>query len=354
MCPKGEGVSPQRCVWSSAVNVRDKYVYASQPLQSRLLVVDIQAQKVVQAVTTDPFPVKMLYDKSHDQVWVLTWGDMDRTHPTLQVIPQASVGEVHHAIRTPFQRVSDFFIPPTNLIITHVRFAFVFLKNEPALHKIDLETFHRVKTISLRNYSCVPVGMAYTHLSGFFFVRCQGERRLRAPPQLLVDSVTDAVVGPNLNITGQPFVSPDGRYVVTPDPRSSRLMVQTVSFRGELGLSRQLEQPVDVSDVAFQPSFAEPNQHAVVATSGSGTDLLFADLSSGRTEVLRGLKEPLAPRAWPWGGPNRVVVSSGPFGRYLVTPSAESLFVLNGKQRRPHCEVSDIKRGNTVVWVGEV
>lgn len=39
----------------------------------------------------------------------------------LQVIPQASVGEVHHTIRTTFQRVNDFFIPPTNLIITHVR-----------------------------------------------------------------------------------------------------------------------------------------------------------------------------------------------------------------------------------------
>lgn len=48
MCPKGEGVSPQHCVWSSAVNVRDKYIYVTQPLQSRLLVVDIQAQKVVQ------------------------------------------------------------------------------------------------------------------------------------------------------------------------------------------------------------------------------------------------------------------------------------------------------------------
>lgn len=54
MCPKGEGVSPQRCVWSSAVNVRDKYVYASQPLQSRLLVVDIQAQKVVQVGGASP------------------------------------------------------------------------------------------------------------------------------------------------------------------------------------------------------------------------------------------------------------------------------------------------------------
>ncbi|XP_038564865.1 follistatin-related protein 4 isoform X2 [Micropterus salmoides] len=354
MCPKGEGVSPQHCVWSSAVNIRDKYIYVTQPLLSRLLVVDIQAQKVVQAVATDPFPVKMLYDKSHDQVWVLTWGDMDRTHPTLQVIPQASVGEVHHAIRTTFQRVNDFFIPPTNLIITHVRFAFVFLKNEPAVHKIDLETFHRVKTISLKNYSCIPLSMAYTHLSGFYFVQCQSKSHLQAPPQLLIDSVTDAVIGPNLNITGQPFVSPDGRYIVTPDPQSSKLIVQTVSFQGELGLNQELDEPIVVSDLAFQPSFTESNQNVVVATSGSGTDLLFADLSSGRTEVLRSLKEPLAPQAWPWGGPNRVVVSSGLFGQYLVTPSAESLFVLNGKQRTPHCEVSDIKRGNTVVWVGEV
>uniref|UniRef100_A0A3Q1ICG5 Follistatin-like 4 n=1 Tax=Anabas testudineus TaxID=64144 RepID=A0A3Q1ICG5_ANATE len=354
MCPKGEGVSPQHCVWSSAVNIRDKYIYVTQPLQSRLLVVDIQAQKVVQAVATDPFPVKMLYDKSHDQVWVLTWGDMDRTHPTLQVIPQASVGEVHHAIRTTFQRVNDFFIPPTNLIITHVRFAFVFLKNEPAIHKIDLETFRRVKTISLKNYSCIPVNMAYTHLSGFHFIQCQSKSDLQAPPQLLIDSVTDTVIGPNLNVTGQPFVSPDGRYIVTPDPQSSTLIIQTVSFQGELGVNQEMDKPVDVSDLVFQPSFTESNQHVVVATSGSGTDLLFADLSSGRTEVLRSLKEPLAPHAWPWGGPNRVVVLSGLFGQYLVTPSAESLFVLNGKQRTPHCEVSDIKRGNTVVWVGEV
>lgn len=234
------------------------------------------------------------------------------------------------------------------------RFAFVFLKNEPAVHKIDLETFHRVKTISLKNYSCIPVNMAYTHLSGFYFVQCRSKSLLQAPPQLLIDSVTDAVIGPNLNITGQPFVSPDGRYIVTPNTHRSKLIVQTVSFQGELSLNQELDEPIAVSDLAFQPSFTESNQHLVVATSDSGTDLLFADLSSGRTEVLRSLKEPLAPQAWPWAGPNRVVVSGGLFGQYLVTPSVESLFVLNGKQKTPHCEVSDIKRGNTVVWVGEV
>lgn len=195
--------------------------------------------------------------------------------------------------------------------------------------------------------------MAYTHLSGFYFIQCQ-TKSLLAPQQLLIDSVTDAVIGPNLNVTGQAFVSPDGRYIVTPDPQSSKLIVQTVSFQGELSLNQEIDEPVAVSDLVFQPSFTESNQHVAVATSGSGTDLLFADLSSGHTEVLRSLKQPLAPQAWPWGGPNRVVVSSGLFGQYLVTPSAESLFVLNGKQRTPHCEVSDIKRGNTVVWVGEV
>ncbi|XP_056140273.1 follistatin-related protein 4 [Lampris incognitus] len=354
MCPRGEGSTLEHCTWSSAVNVRDKYIYVTQPLQSRLLVVDTQAQKVVQAVATDPFPVKLLYDKSHDQVWVLTWGDMERTHPTLQVIPQASVGEVHHTIRTTFQRVNDFFIPPTNLIITHVRFAFLFLKNEPAVHKIDLESFHRIKTISLKNYSCIPVSMAYTHLSGIYFIQCQRKSHLQAPPQLLIDSVTDTVIGPNLYITGQPYVSPDGRYIVTPDPLSSKLSIQMVSFQGELGLNQEVDSPVVVSDLVFQPSFTESNQHVVVATSSSGTDLLFLELSSGHTEVLHSLKEPLAPQVWPWGGPVRVVVSSGLFGQYIVTPSAESLFVLNGKQSAPHCEVSDIKRGNTVVWVGEV
>lgn len=234
------------------------------------------------------------------------------------------------------------------------RFAFLFLKNEPAVHKIDLETFHRVKTISLKNYSCIPLSMAYTHLSGFYFVQCQSKSHLQPPAQLLIDSVTDTVIGPNLNITGQPFVSPDGRYMVTPDQQSSKLIVQTISFQGELRLNQEMDNPVVVSDLVFQPSFTESNQYVVVATSGSGTDLLFADLSSGRTEVLRSLKEPVGPQAWPWGGPNRVIVSSGLFGQYLVTPSVESLFVLNGKQRTPHCEVSDIKRGNTVIWVGEV
>ncbi|KAJ8408762.1 hypothetical protein AAFF_G00245800 [Aldrovandia affinis] len=196
--------------------------------------------------------------------------------------------------------------------------------------------------------------MAYTHLSGYYFVQCLGKNLTSTPPQVIIDSVTDSVIGHNGDIAGKPHVSSDGRYMVTPNPRYRQVSVQAITLQGELQLSRQLYTTLHVSDLTFQPSFTESNQYAIVATSKTRTDLLISDLSTGKSEVLKNLKDPIPSKSWPWSEANRVVVSSGLFGQYLVTPSAESLFVLNGKQNSPHCEVSDIKRGNTVVWVGEV
>ncbi|XP_026051244.1 follistatin-related protein 4-like [Carassius auratus] len=354
LCPSSTGVSSQECVWASAVSVRDKYVYVSQPLQNRLLLIDTQAQRVMQAVETDAMPVKLFYDKSHDQLWLLSWRDLQKSRSTLQVITSASAVEQRQIIHTPFEGVEDFYIPPTNLVITHVRFGFVYLKSEPAVHKIDLETLHLVKTISLKNYSCIPASMAYTHLSGYYFIECQVEDRSGPSSQLLIDSVSDEVIGPNHNINGQPFVSPDGRFVVSVDKQHGKLQVQTISFSGELRTSHEADVSIPLADLVFQPSFTEANKYMIVASSAQGSKLVFSDLASGRTKALEDVKDPIPASSWPWGDSNRVVVSSGVFGRYLVTSAAESLFVLDGKQSSPHCEVSDVKRGNTVVWVGEV
>lgn len=48
ICPQEEGAATQPCEWASAVNVRHRYIYAAQPALSRVLVVDVQAQKVLQ------------------------------------------------------------------------------------------------------------------------------------------------------------------------------------------------------------------------------------------------------------------------------------------------------------------
>lgn len=51
VCPRVEGEGTQSCLWASAVNVRDKYIYVTQPKQNRVLIIDIQSQKAVQVLT---------------------------------------------------------------------------------------------------------------------------------------------------------------------------------------------------------------------------------------------------------------------------------------------------------------
>ncbi|GAB0195847.1 follistatin-related protein 4 [Grus japonensis] len=304
ICPRVEGEGTQSCLWASAVNVRDKYIYVTQPKQNRVMIIDIQTQKA------------------------------------MQVIPEASAGEDQHVIRTPFEGVDDFFIPPTNLIINHVRFGFIFNKSKSAVHKIDLETVTHIKTINFKNYSCLPQTMAYTHLGGYFFVQCRRNRSVAASPQLIIDSVTDAVIGPNSDVSGTPYISPDGRYLVSADEDSGRIKVQALSVRGEIKLIYDLQTNIHVSDLTFQPSFTEGNQYYIYATSHLQTDVLFVELSTGKMNVLKNLKDPITSKDWPWSNYNRIMKDSGLFGQYLITPAKDSLFVINGRQNTLRCEVS--------------
>ncbi|XP_060134663.1 follistatin-related protein 5 isoform X3 [Zootoca vivipara] len=358
VCPKAEGEEVQQCVWASAVNVKDKFIYVTQPTLDRVLIVDVQSQKVVQAVSTDPIPVKLHYDKSHDQVWVLSWGSLDKNSPTLQVITQASGSISHHTIHTQpvgkqFDRVDDFFIPSTTLLITHIRFGFILHKDEPVLQKIDLETMSYIKTISLKDYNCVPKSLAYTHLGGYYFISCKPDTTGAVPPQLIVDGVTDSVIGYNGEVTGTPYISPDGHYLVSIDDVKGLMRVQTITVRGEIQDAFDIHTNLHISDVAFQASFTEAHQYNVFGSSSTQTDVLFVELSSGKVKMVKSLKEPLKPDEWPWNRKNRLIEGSGLFGQYLMTPSKESLFILDGRLNKLNCEITEVERGNTVIWVGE-
>ncbi|XP_027722723.1 follistatin-related protein 5 isoform X3 [Vombatus ursinus] len=358
VCPQAEGDTVQRCVWASAVNVKDKFIYVTQPTLDRVLIVDVQSQKVVQAVITDPVPVKLHYDKSHDQVWVLSWGSLKKTSPTLQVITQASGSVSHHTIHTQpvgkqFDRVDDFFIPSTTLIITHMRFGFILHKDEAVLQKIDLETLSYIKTISLKDYNCIPQSLAYTHLGGYYFISCSPDSTGAIPPQLMVDSVTDSVIGYNGDVMGTPYVSPDGHYLVSIDDVKGLMRVQYITIRGEIQDAFDIHTNLHISDVAFQPSFTEAHQYNVYGSSGMQTDVLFVELASGKVKMIKSLKEPLKAEEWPWNRKNRLIKDSGLFGQYLMTPSKESLFILDGRLNKLNCEITEVEKGNTVIWVGD-
>eukprot|EP00064_Thunnus_orientalis_P001294 superscaffoldBa00000087_g1296 len=358
VCPSAAGETVQRCVWSSAVNIKDKFIYVTQPTLNRVLIVDIQSQKAVQTVSTDPYPVKLHYDKSHDQVWLLSWGDMEKNFPTLQVINQASGRVSHHTVHTQpvgrrFDRVDDFFIPASSLIINHIRFGLILHRNEPVLHKIDLETLSYVKNISLREYNCIPKSVAYTHLGGYYFVNCRPDSTGASQPQIILDSVTDSVIGQNRDVTGTPYVSPDGHYLVTVDDGDGLMRIQMISEHGEIQEPFDIHTNLHLSDLAFQRSFTEVHQYNVFGSSGRQTDVLFVELSTGKVKMIKSLKEATKSFEWPWSSRNRVMVGSGLFGQYLMTPSRESLFILDGRLNKLNCEITDVLKGNVLVWVGD-
>lgn len=196
--------------------------------------------------------------------------------------------------------------------------------------------------------------MAHTHLGGHFLVQCRQDGASPAAPQLLIDSVTDSVVGPNGDVIGTPRVSPDGRFIVSAAATSPQLYVQEVTLRGEIRTLFALKVSQGVADVAFQLSFAQSNQYYVYATLETEPALLSLELPSGKAGLLKNFREPPTGPARPWGGPRRVVRDSGLFGQYLLTTAQESLFLINGRQNALRCEVSGIKGATTVVWVDEV
>ncbi|KAM9832922.1 follistatin-related protein 5 isoform 1-T2 [Syngnathus typhle] len=358
VCPASEDDEVQKCVWSAAVNVKDKFIYAAQPTLDRLLIVDVQSQKAVQTVSTDPYPVKLHYDKSRDQVWILSWGDRQKSFPTLQVIGEASMKVSHHTVHMQpvggrFDRVDGFFIPSTSLMVDSLRFGLIFHRNEPVLHKIDLDTMAYVRNISLRDFNCIPKSAAYTHLGGYYFIDCRPDSTGATQPQVILDSVTDGVVGQNRDVTGTPHTSPDGRYLVTVDDGHGLMRLQTVSERGEVGEPFDIHTNLHLSDLAFQRSFTEAHQYNVFGSSGRQTDVLFVELHSGKVKMIKSLKEAIKPYEWPWSASNRAVVGGGTFGQYLMTPSRESLFILDGRLNKLNCEITDVVKGNVLVWVGE-
>lgn len=233
------------------------------------------------------------------------------------------------------------------------RFGMILHKKEPALHKIDLETTSYVKNISLHEYNCIPLSLAYTHLGGYYFISCHPDSTGAMRPQLIVDSVTDNVIGLNGNVRGTPYVSPDGHYLVSVDDQNGMMHLQSISVRGEIGQPFDIHTNLHLSDLAFMPSFTEIHQYNVFGSSGQQTDALYVELSTGNVKMIKSLKMPTPWSVWRWSLKNRVMISSGLFGQYLMTPSQNSLFILDGWLDKLNCEITDVPKGNTVVWVGE-
>ena len=83
----------------------------------------------------------------------------------------------------------------------------------PGLHQLDLSSKSYKGFVNVSNYGCTgTVSMAYSSVNKHIFVECYASRRSVA--LLEMDLATDKIVK-KWNATGDPYASPDGRYIVT-------------------------------------------------------------------------------------------------------------------------------------------
>ncbi|CAN0440075.1 unnamed protein product [Lampetra planeri] len=232
-----------KCLWGSAVVVANKFIYVAQPLQNRVVVVDVFAQKAVQVIPTVPSPGHLVYEAARDRVWVLSAARNRSAGQSLQVIHEASSGGSGHGRRsetlpgTACSSLRDLHIPSSPLLPA-ARFGLLACSRRPLIYKVDLLRLRLARRVSLAPWGCVPRAVAFSPRGGRYVVACAGRRagghRRRgggaAFAQLVLDAVTDAVLGRNGGAAGTPHVSPDGRHVVSvaserssqPSPRARR------------------------------------------------------------------------------------------------------------------------------------
>lgn len=71
----------------------------------------------------------------------------------------------------------------------------------------------------------------------------------------------------------------------------------------------------------------------------------------GKVEMITGVGHAMSPSLAQWSAPNRPIVASGVFGHFMVTPSSEALFVINGETRTVNCEIGGLAHPRALVWV---
>ncbi|XP_012144462.2 follistatin-like 5 isoform X2 [Megachile rotundata] len=350
------GVKNVPCSWGRAINVANRYVYASQPEKDRILVISEVQMVIVDVVPTDKNPVQLWYVPSLDQVWVLNWRNEENIGvKTVQVIEDASQKKKHRAIRpepidAQFDIIQNIYIPEPQDIDSMFKYGYVSHTNQRNMYKLDLKNMKYTRSADLSSYDCVPANVQFSVLYGFVIIECQEPITNRPTGQLLLDYLTDTVLVHKPNLLGRPTISPDSRHLVTLDKQDTgvTLVVQEISAEG-LKFAFDVKTTLNISDIALYPS-QTTHGYDIYASSIDKEDILFLDLSTGKVEMITGVGKATPPNLTKWGNPNRPIVQSGIFGKYMVSPSSDALFVLNGETRTINCEIGGLVHPGAVVW----
>ncbi|ESO87027.1 hypothetical protein LOTGIDRAFT_183454 [Lottia gigantea] len=344
-----------KCNWGTSVNVKDEFVYVSQPSQNRIVVIETTDKwNPVQVIDTDREPIGLYYIPHLDQVWVLCWnGKDDGSMKTVVVIRDASQDIQHHAVHTQpvgnrFDLVKDIFIPPQNNLKHHFNFGYIVHSEQRGLFKLDLIEMKYVNVIDFSQFDCIPKSLAFVPIGGHVVVECvipSSEKTL----QIVLDYITDAIIS-HISLPGRPFVSPDSRHLVTVDYFSGKVAVSTISQDGVMEMGFEVIVSTVISDVEFFPS-ASRKGYDFIMSSADTEDIIILSLNNGKVQKIKGTHKIGGDVSLTPSHSTRTVVSGGIFGDFFMMPFDSTISIIDGKHHHVKCEFKGVLQSKGIVFV---
>lgn len=355
VCTKANSrFSRNKCSLGGEIVVRDELIFFSDSPGNRVHVINVQERKVVETISTGSYPYDLYYLPWLKEVWIHTW-----TNSTFDVISTAgSLEKTHKAIKAhvkPGWTHGYMFADPQ---VRDGKVGYVTHMFNPGLHQLDLITKSYKDFVNVSNYGCTGTfNFVYSSVNKHAFFDCFRSRAL-----LEMDITNDNIVH-KWNITGVPYVSPDGRYIVVLYKSvnetanlllASQVYVLTISGKNSAtALKSTLDIPGGVSDLVFVQKVDKKGSFIAYISLVYRDKIAMLDLDlieSGNTKVsyIEGVGSVhSAPGMHAVGRP--LLVS----GSWLVTPATanNSVTIINIASRELHGMVSGVVGGKGLVVV---
>uniref|UniRef100_H2ZG16 Follistatin-related protein 5 n=1 Tax=Ciona savignyi TaxID=51511 RepID=H2ZG16_CIOSA len=350
----------RHCNWSSAVVAGSRFVYAAQPTENRVVVVDLRLERVVEVLATDPMPVELYYVASTDQLFVHCWVDGSRRMSNLQVIYAASVPGMHFAAQIqPLDggnsidlAVYSFFIPPESPLNTQSRYGYIVHRGRQVIYKLNLGTLlYDDATIDLSPHGCSPENMFYQPIGGLLHVTCayQGGE---LPRTVTVETATEKVVETNQESDfDREFTSSDGQHVLRVYPEKQQVRLYNITSSGDLTEPIVLHTNFAVADAAFEQKPSNLRQTTVYISSQSQAEVMHLDTSTGEVGVIDGLSRPLQTSDFPWEPRSRLLVPSSWYDRHVASAGENGVDVIDAETKEVSCRLHDVTKAMAITWV---
>lgn len=364
LCGYADAEDPQRsCTWSKSVQAGPRFLYVGQPLENRLIVMDLKTQSVDEVITTDPQPSQLYYYSQLDEVFVICWSN-EQFSSIILVVYAASISGFHSAARIQpsrdsslrfddFHLANNFYYLPANSFDANLKHGFVLNKEQKKVALLNLETLQfEEDVIDLSQYNCSPQHLFYRPISGSMDITCVDEED-QVVDNLSIDYSSKILltVTPPDKIYDREYISLTGEHVVRVNQKSQTASIYSASYNGQLTLAVVVRTSFRISDVMFRQRPSEEKSTIVYLVSSLQGQILSVDIGSGEIETLEGLEHFNV--TLPWMTESDVLTPSGWYERFIATASDDGFSVVDVDMNDVSCRNHDVTKPQLITWVDE-